>query len=112
MYYNKICQVKGCQNECYKYSVLKEYKRHTIINFLLNEILVDIINNKSIDNEIINIKLLENIQNKNINFIFKILNTEFENNTKNNNEYFDKYIKVGDLHIYQEGKDMEYFENS
>lgn len=98
--YEKICQTISCDDDCYKYSINNEYKRPIIINFLLNEIIIDIANQN-----INNIKILENIQNENINSIFNILNTEFINNTINENNYLEN-IKIGDLHIFQDGRDM------
>ena len=110
--YEKICLTSGCEDDCYKYSVNKEYKRKLIINYLLSEIILDIQNN----NEIINkekIELLKNIQNNDINIICEnIINSFFyDNDTNNTNDsYFNKYEKIGDLYVFQDGRKMEYIE--
>jgi hypothetical protein len=115
--YEKICITSGCEDDCYKYSVSGNYKRHVIINFLLNEIVVNISNNINIENEE-NIKLLKDIQDKNINIILENLVNKFNydkhnnnNNNNNNNNIFKNYKKNGDLYIYQDGREMQYFEN-
>ena len=105
--YEEICKMNSCDDDCYKYSVNSEYKRHITINFLLNDIINDILNNEQIINKK-NIELLQNIQDKDIETIFDNLNIKYLNNEKPNDSYLEKYNKIGDLHIFQDDRDMIY----
>jgi len=111
--YEHICMTGGCEDDCYKYSVNTDYKRHIIVNFLINEIIVDILNNTEIINKK-KIELLQKVENENINIIFEnILNSFITNsdNNKANDLFFNKYTKSGDLYIFQDGRKMQYIEN-
>ena len=113
-FYKKICISGGCEQDCYKYSINKDYKRKLLRDYLMREIILDIEKNNE-NNENNEIKeLLKNIQcNENINVICENLINSFiydDNLNDINNNYFKKYEKMGDLYIFQDGQKMKYVE--